>query len=192
LEKGSCKHDVTEQLVTEKGLCEMQFQYWMGVLTVTIAIISTGCGGGAQSAQDAPQAAIEKVLATEQTAWNAGDSATYADEYTNDADFINIRGQIFQGKAAVQAQHAKIFAGPFKDSTISIVVRKFTLLSDHAALVDTDQTVTNFKGLPPGIVDTATGTLVTHFKYLAVQQGDGTWKFAAGQNTSQLPNPPQP
>jgi len=170
----------------------MQFQYWMGVLTVTIAIISTGCGGGAQSAQDAPQAAIEKVLATEQTAWNAGDSATYADEYTDDADFINIRGQIFQGKAAVQAQHAKIFAGPFKDSTISIVVRKFTLLSDHAALVDTDQTVTNFKGLPPGIVDTATGTLVTHFKYLAVQQGDGTWKFAAGQNTSQLPNPPQP
>ena len=170
----------------------MQFQYWMGVLTVTIAIISTGCGGGAQSAQDAPQAAIEKVLATEQTAWNAGDSVTYADEYTDDADFINIRGQVFKGKAAVQQQHAKIFAGPFKDSTISIVVRKFTLLSDHAALVDTDQTVTNFKGLPPGIVDTATGTLVTHLKYLAVQQGDGTWKFAAGQNTSQLPNPPQP
>ena len=170
----------------------MQFQYWMGVLTVTIAIISTGCGGGAQSAQDAPQAAIEKVLATEQTAWNAGDSVTYADEYTDDADFINIRGQVFKGKAAVQQQHAKIFAGPFKDSTISIVVRKFTLLSDHAAVVDTDQTVTDFPALPPGIVATAPETLVTHFKYLAVQQGDGTWKFAAGQNTSQLPNPPQP
>jgi len=159
---------------------------------MTIAIISTGCAGGVHAAQDPPQTAIEKLLAIEQTAWNAGDSVAYADAYTDDADFINIRGQIFEGKAAVQAQHAKIFAGPFKDSTISIAVRKFTLLSDQEAIVDTDQTVTNFKGLPPGIVATAQGTLVTHFKYLAMQQTDGTWKFAAGQNTSQLPNPPQP
>jgi uncharacterized protein (TIGR02246 family) len=117
---------------------------------------------------------------------------TYADEYTDDADFINIRGQVFEGKAAVQQQHAKIFAGPFNGSTIDIAVRKFTLLSDRVAIVDTDQTVTNFKGLPPGIVATAQGTLVTHFKYLAVQQTNGTWKFAAGQNTSQLPDPPTP
>jgi len=164
----------------------------MEALTVTIGIITTGCDGGVHAAQNPPQTAIEKVLAIEQTAWNAGDSVAYADAYTDDADFINIRGQVFQGKAAVQAQHAKIFAGPFKDSTISIVVRKFTLLSDLVAIVDTDQTVTNFNGLPPGIVATAQGILVTHFKYLAVQQTDGTWKFAAGQNTSQLPNPPQP
>ena len=59
---------------------------------------------------------------------------------------------------------------------------------DRAALVDTDQTVTNFKGLPPGIVATTPDALVTHFKYLATQQLDGTWKFASGQNTSQLPN----
>jgi uncharacterized protein (TIGR02246 family) len=161
----------------------------MEALTVTVGLISTGCNGGVHAAQDAPQTAVEKLLAIEQTAWNAGDSVAYAAEYTDDADFINIRGQVFEGKAAVQQQHAKIFAGPFKDSTISIVVRKFTLLSDHAAVVDTDQTVSNFPGLPPGIVATAPETLVTHFKYLAVQQVDGTWKIAAGQNTSQLPNP---
>jgi uncharacterized protein (TIGR02246 family) len=166
----------------------MRFRYWIGALTMTIAIIATGCGGGVHAAQEAPQTAIEKMLATEQAAWNAGDSVAYADAYTDDADFINIRGQVFTGKTAVQQQHAKIFAGPFKDSSINIVVRRFTQLSDHAALVDTDQTVTNFKGLPPGIVATDQDTLVTHFKYLAIQQVDGTWKFAAGQNTSQLPN----
>jgi len=155
---------------------------------MSIAMVLTGCGAGVHAAQEAPQTSIEKLLATEQAAWNAGDSVTYADAYTDDADFINIRGQVFAGKAAVQQQHAKIFAGPFKESTISIVLRKFTLLSDKAALVDTDQTVTNFKGLPPGIVATAPDTLVTHFKYLAIQQVDGSWKFAAGQNTSQLPN----
>lgn len=167
----------------------MRFQYWMGALTVTIAMIATGCGGAVQAAEDSPQTAVEKMLAIEQAAWNANDSATYAAEYTEDADFINIRGQLFTGKPAIQQQHAMIFAGPFKASTISIVLRKFTLISDKAALVDTDQTVTNFKGMPPGIVATAAGTLVTHFKYLAVQQADGSWKFAAGQNTSQLPPP---
>lgn len=167
----------------------MRFRYWMGVATVTMAIIATGCGGDVHAAEDSPQTAVEKMLAIEQAAWNANDSVTYADEYTDDADFINIRGQIFTGKPAIQQQHAMIFGGPFKGSTIAIVVRKFTLLSDQSALVDTDQTVTNFKGMPPGIVATSPGTLVTHFKYLAVQQADGTWKFAAGQNTSQLPAP---
>ena len=155
---------------------------------MSVATILTGCGGGIHAAEITPQAAVEKMLATEQAAWIAGDSVSYADEYTDDADFINIRGQVFQGKVAVQQQHAKIFAGPFHGSTISIVVRKFTQLSQGAALVDTDQTVTNFKGLPPGIVATAPDTLVTHFKYLAIQQVDGSWKFAAGQNTTQLPN----
>lgn len=158
---------------------------------MTAAIISIGCEGRVHGAQEPPQPAIEKMLATEQTAWNAGDSEAYANEYTDDADFINIRGQIFAGKAAVKQQHAKIFAGPFNGSTINIVLRKFILISHQAALVDTDQTVTNFKGLPPGIVATAPDTLVTHFKYLAMQQADGTWKFASGQNTSQLPNPQQ-
>lgn len=166
----------------------MRFPYWMGAITMGIATIVTGCGAGVHAAQESPQTAIEKLLGTEQAAWNAGDSVMYADAYTDDADFINIRGQVFAGKTAVQQQHARIFAGPFKESSISIVVRKLTLISETAALVDTDQTVTNFKGLPPGIVATAPDTLVTHFKYLAMQQADGTWRFASGQNTSQLPN----
>jgi uncharacterized protein (TIGR02246 family) len=134
-----------------------------------------------------PQAAIEKMLAVEQAAWNSGDSLAYAEVFTDDSDFINIRGQVFSGKAAVREQHARIFAGPFKGSTISIVLRRFTLLSAHVALVDTDQSVTNFHFLPPGIVETSGGLLVTHFKYLAVQQTDGTWKFTSGQNTAVLP-----
>jgi len=168
----------------------MRIPYWMGAVTMSIALVLTGCGAGVHAAQETPQISIEKLMAAEQAAWNAGDSVAYADAYTDDADFINIRGQVFEGKTAVQQQHAKIFAGPFKGSNINIVIRKFTQISQEAALVDTDQTVTNFKGLPPGIVATTPETLVTHFKYLAIQQVDGTWKLAAGQNTSQLPNVP--
>ncbi|NYF91524.1 SgcJ/EcaC family oxidoreductase [Tunturiibacter empetritectus] len=154
---------------------------------MTLSIVTTGCGR-VQAAEDTPQIAIAKILATEESAWNAGDSVSYADEYTEDADFINIRGQVFTGKMAVQQQHARIFAGPFKGSSIAIVQRKFDQISDSAVLVDTDQTVTKFVGLPPGVVESAPGTLVTHFKYLAIKQIDGSWKLASGQNTAALPN----
>ncbi len=165
----------------------MRLQNWVGALIMTLTIVPTGCGG-VKAAEDTPQIAIEKILATEQSAWNAGDSITYADAFTYDADFINIRGQIFSGKPAVQQQHAKIFAGPFKGSTISIVLRRFNQISDSAVLIDTDQTVVNFVGLPPGIVESSPGMLVTHFKYLAMKQIDGSWKIASGQNTVALPN----
>jgi uncharacterized protein (TIGR02246 family) len=165
----------------------MQFKNWMVGGIMTAVLMANGSGAGVHAAET-PQVAVEQMLTAEQTAWNAGDSISYADEYTDDADFINIRGQVFTGKAAVQQQHAKILAGPFKGSTIQIKLRKLTEAGAGVVLVDTDQTVTNFKGLPPGVVATSAGTLVTHFKYLAVRQKDGTWKFSSGQNTAVLPN----
>ncbi len=164
----------------------MRISNWKGVLIMTITIVSTACGG-VKAAEDTPQIALEKILATEQSAWNASDSISYANVFTDDADFVNIRGQIFTGKSAIQQQHARIFAGPFKGSTIAVVQRRFHQISDSAVLVDTDQTVTKFVGLPPGIVESSPGQLVTHFKYLAIKQVDGSWKFASGQNTVALP-----
>jgi uncharacterized protein (TIGR02246 family) len=168
----------------------MRFPTWMGALTVAIAMISTGCGGGVHAAQEAPQVSIETLMAAEQAAWNAGDSVAYADAYTDDADFVNIRGQVFTGQTAVQQQHAKILAGPFKGSTIKITMRLFNLLAPGVVLVDTDQEVTGYTSLPPGIVPTSAGVLLTHFKYVVALQTDGTWKFVCGQNTSVLPNQP--
>jgi len=167
----------------------MQLKNWIVGGIVTAGLMANGCGAGVNAAEE-PQAAVQQMLTAEQTAWNAGDSVTYADEYTDDADFINIRGQLFTGKPAVQQQHAMIFAGPFKGSTIQIELRKLTEVGVGVVLVDTDQTVTNFKGLPPGVVATSAGTLITHFKYLAVRQKEGTWKFSSGQNTAVLPTPP--
>lgn len=150
-----------------------------------------GCGAVHAAAPD-PQTAVETMLTSEQNAWNSNDSAAYASAFTDTADFINIRGQIASGQPAIAQLHAMIFAGPFKGSTIKITVRLFTLLAPGVALVDTDQEVTNFAFLPPGIVASSPGTLLTHFKYIAAQQTDGSWKFTSGQNTAVLPNAAKP
>jgi uncharacterized protein (TIGR02246 family) len=130
------------------------------------------------------------MLATEEKAWNANDNAAYASLYTDDADFVNIRGQVFTGKVAIGKLHGKIFAGPFKGSTLKITTRLYTLLSPEAVVIDTDQEVTGYAFLPPGIVATSPGVLRTHFKYVVTLQADGTWKFVSGQNTSALPAQP--
>ncbi len=161
--------------------------FLLGIVAVSLAL--SGCGSTAVAAATEPRPLIEALLQTEQDAWNSGNSAVYASAFTDNADFINIRGQVFTGRAAIEGVHQTIFAGPFKGSTIAITLRLFKLLAPGVALVDTDQQVTQFAFLPPGIVPTAPGTLLTHFKYIAAEQPDGSWKLTAGQNTAALPNP---
>ena len=152
-------------------------------------LFTTGCGGVVSAAVN-PQPIVDSMLATEEKAWNANDNATYASLYTVDADFVNIRGQVFTGSVAIAKLHGQIFAGPFKGSTIKITTRLFKALAPGLVQVDTDQEVTGYASLPPGIVPTAEGVLLTHFKYLVALQEDGSWKFVSGQNTSALPNIP--
>lgn len=155
------------------------------VLPTILALLSmTGCGA-VQAAVD-PQPAIAALLQTEQGAWNVNDAAAYASAYTVDADFVNIRGHIFTGRPAIAQVAAQIFAGPFKASTIKITIRLFTQLAPGVVMVDTQQDVTNYVFLPPGIVATKPGILTTYLKYIAEQQADGSWKFISSQNTSVL------
>jgi hypothetical protein len=56
-----------------------------------------------------------------------------------------------------QQEHAKILAGPFKGRTIKITMRLCNLVAPGVVSVDTDQEVTGYTSLPPGIVPTSAG-----------------------------------
>ncbi|MEZ2348023.1 SgcJ/EcaC family oxidoreductase [Terriglobus sp. RCC_193] len=158
-----------------------------GVLTMTMAGIE-GCGSNVVKAQEAdPTATLMGIATGLETAWNQGNGTAYASYFTDDADFINIRGDIFAGSKQIAQVHGMILAGPFKGSHIAITMRTLKVLAPGVAMLDTDQTVTDFPALPAGVVSTAPGTLVTHFKYMAIKQADGSWKLISGQNTSELP-----
>lgn len=139
-------------------------------------------------AQEAdPTATLLALTTGMETAWNQGEGVAYASSFTSDADFVNVRGDLFTGTQQIAQVNKMILAGPFKGSHITITMRALNLLAPGVAMLDTDQTVTGFPGLPPGVVPTTAGTLVTHFKYMATKQKDGTWKLISGQNTSELP-----
>ena len=139
------------------------------------------------------QPELQHILNEQQAAWNRGDGAGFSAAFTDDADFVNIRGDAFHGRAAITAQHDRIFAGPFVGSHNTITIRHCAELAPDIALIETVHEVSGFKFLPPGIVPTSPGVLKTRMKYIARKQGDA-WQLIAAQNTAMLPAmaPPPP
>jgi hypothetical protein len=56
----------------------------------------------------ADRAALEKIVRQLEAAWNAMDGSAFAAPFAAEADFVNIRGDHFRGRAAIAAGHAAI------------------------------------------------------------------------------------
>lgn len=76
--------------------------------------------------------AIEKFKA----AWNIHDAAVLAGVFANNADFTNVFGQQFHGRAAIEGQHTSIFTSLFNASSISILKTYIRFLNETLAAVD--------------------------------------------------------
>jgi uncharacterized protein (TIGR02246 family) len=72
--------------------------------------------------------AIDSIIRRMQDAWNAGDGVGFAAPFATDADFVNIRGEHFQGQAAIAAGHAEIFRTIYAGSTVNYMVATARLL----------------------------------------------------------------
>lgn len=136
---------------------------------------------------DASTESTLRAMLDEQTsAWNRGDAINWGEPFSETADFVNIRGQVFSGRAAIIEQHARIFAGPFMGSRTLVSIRRMVHIAPDIVLIDTTHEVTKFKFLPPGITATSEGVLRTSMKYIA-DRHDCRWEFVSGQNTAMLP-----
>jgi uncharacterized protein (TIGR02246 family) len=146
----------------------------------------------AEEARSQDEAAIRQLVAAQAEAWNRHDAAAWSKDFAPDADFINIVGTVFQGRAEIEKRHAGIFASIFKESRTQVTVRQLVFLGPEVAVVDTDHEVTGHSGLPPGVQNTdEAGTLRTRMKYV-MKKSAGKWQIVAGQNTDVKPAPKAP
>jgi uncharacterized protein (TIGR02246 family) len=130
-----------------------------------------------------------RALVNEQTeAWNRNDAHGWAKEFVEDANFINVRGDLVKGRAAIEQIHAFIFSGPYQSSHCQISIDDISYPAPNVAVVETSTEVSNFKGLPPGVVPTSPGSLRTRMKLILIN-GDQGWKIFAAQNTAIVPQP---
>jgi uncharacterized protein (TIGR02246 family) len=120
-------------------------------------------------------------------AWNDGDAAAFADQFTEDADYITFFGVHLRGRGVIEESHRPLFAGPLKGSRLTGGTQgevhpgvRF-LSPDVALLVVTGGTTTAGSDGP----DPSRDSIMT---LTAVRTAD-RWRFASFQNTRQTPVP---
>lgn len=135
----------------------------------------TNSGGS----EDKDRAAIAQTLDRLVDAWNTHDAHAFALTFTDDADFTNVVGEHAQGRANVEAFHAPMFAGIFKDSHQTAKIRSIRFLKPDLAAVDIDWEMTGAKSPDGKPWPYRRGLL----NWVMTKQADGSWLIVVMHNT---------
>ena len=115
-----------------------------------------------------------EMLSRLEDAWNDADGDAFGAPFTDDASFVNVRGELHVGATAIGAGHAGIFATIYAGST-----NRMRLVEPRAAggaVVATSRHTLEVPAGPLAGTHRATSTTVL------VPQ-DGGWRIAASHNT---------
>ncbi|MFY9314968.1 MAG: SgcJ/EcaC family oxidoreductase [Burkholderiales bacterium] len=114
--------------------------------------------------------AIRDVVATRETAWNAGDTVAYSQLLTEDADIVSATGRPARGRDALlklfAEQHANVYAGVRTHTNVTHV----RMLSPGVALADVSYE------LEGGKVDAIRKGLMA---FILRKDAAGRWRIAA-------------
>jgi uncharacterized protein (TIGR02246 family) len=122
----------------------------------------------------APELVAREMLARLQDAWNRGDGAAFGAPFTDDASFVNIRGELHVGAAAIGAGHAGIFATIYAGSTNEMELVEARWAGE--AVVATSRHTLDCPTGPLAGIHQATSTSV-------LAPVDGEWRIVASHNT---------
>jgi uncharacterized protein (TIGR02246 family) len=115
---------------------------------------------------------IEETLAALVRAWDAGDAASFARLFTENATYVVYFGASYIGREAIERAHVPLFERFGRGSRMRLEIRARRLLTSDTAVVLTEGGVGKSTPLPLDKVQTFT----------LVKTADG-WKCAAFQNT---------
>ncbi|HEX2077462.1 MAG TPA: SgcJ/EcaC family oxidoreductase [Longimicrobium sp.] len=108
-------------------------------------------------------------------AWNAADGAAYGAAFTDDADFVAIRGDYHRTRQAIARGHQAILDSIYRGSQVRFEVTRARRLADDVILAHATQTMNAPTG-PLAGTGQATATMVL------VRRPEG-WRIAAYHNT---------
>jgi len=145
------------------------------VLSSLLLSLSLPARGAAQV--DRPEALVDGFI----RAWNAHDMKALGELFAEDADFINVAGKWWKGRADIQARHQEAHATRFK--TTMLVETNTTV-----RLPRPDVAVLHFQWELSGELDPEgkpTATRHGIMQIVAVKQPGG-WRIVSAQNTNAM------
>lgn len=126
----------------------------------------------------ADREAVETVIRNFETAWNRHDMTSFANLFAEDADFVNVIGARWVGRAAIQEAHAASHASFFRNSRLSIGDSTIRFLKPDVAVARSYWRLTGHTA-PSGEAAAPRQGILTN---VLVRSG-GTWHIVVSQNT---------
>ncbi len=80
------------------------------------------------------EAAIRAIVTGLAASWNTADGAGYGTAFTEDAEFVNVYGHHFHGRAVIAAGHQQIFDTVYRGSRIAGTVEGVRTIGPGVAL----------------------------------------------------------
>lgn len=116
-----------------------------------------------------------RVLARLEHAWNTADGEGYGRQYTDDATFVNVHGDLATGPEAIAAGHDEIFSTIYAGSTNRMHLVEAVRVADGVIAAVSRNTL----AVPAGPLAGIREALVTS---VLVGGADG-WRVSASQTT---------
>jgi len=126
---------------------------------------------------------IDAVIRAISESWNAHDISLHGRQFTEDADFVNVLGMYWHGRAEIESHHATIHRTIFRNSKLRILDYSLRPIADEVVLGHIRWEMTGHEPLPGVTVpETRTGMATAVFV-----QRDGRWLISAFHNTDIVP-----
>ena len=124
---------------------------------------------------DQPEKIAHDVIKQLEDSWNTANGEAFGEAFTEDADFIAIRGDYHQGREAIAKGHHAIFNSIYKDSRATYELIRARALSDGVILAQTRSDLSAPSG-PLAGEHSSVSTLV-------LVRDEGAWQVAGFHNT---------
>jgi uncharacterized protein (TIGR02246 family) len=130
--------------------------------------------------------AIGEIIRRSQAAWNQHDMAAFADLFSEQADFVNVRGSHWKSRAEIECELSTLHRVQFKDAVQ-------TTCSFHIQGLQAGVALVHFEWGMQGDRDPdGTPRQPRHGIYTWVMASeDGEWRIRASHNTNVLTTPTQ-
>ncbi|MGA7930402.1 MAG: SgcJ/EcaC family oxidoreductase [Candidatus Sulfotelmatobacter sp.] len=154
-------------------------------MIILFASFLMGSTSGAD--QNSDRAAIRQTVMRLQEAWNRHDMKAFANLFAEDADFVNVAGAWWKGRAEIEQKHRASHTTIFRDSTLSVEEVDVRFLTPDIAIAHVLTALVGQK-IADGTVVSPRRALLTQ----VLQKQSGDWMIVASHNTDVRPPTPPP
>jgi len=125
-----------------------------------------------------PTAEVERVVFAFAEAWNRHDMEAFAELFAADAEFVNVVGMWWKGRAEIKAAHEFTHSTMFKSSRLTVLETSVRFPAPQLAIARSRWLLENHVSPEGAALPARNGVLVNVLAFR-----DGRWSIIDAQNT---------